>query len=103
MTYFLKEDFKLWDLHILKFFSEYKMFRQEVNKIICDKYINNEKNSNFNGKTKIKSKFYENVIKKNKNIYKKKFYFNKTKSNNDNINNKMQEKNFFFFFFPKYK
>ena len=98
MTYFLKEDFKLWDLHILKFFSEYKMFRQEVNKIICDKYINNEKNSNFNGKTKIKSKFYENVIKKNKNIYKKKFYFNKTKSNNDNINNKMQEKNFFFFF-----
>ena len=98
MTYFLKEDFKLWDLHILKFFSEYKMFRQEVNKIICDKYINNEKNSNFNGKTKIKSKFYENGIKKNKNIYKKKLYFNKTKSNNDNINNKMQEKNFFFFF-----
>lgn len=92
MTYLLKEDFKLWDFHVIKFFSEFKMFRQVFNKIICDKYINNDKNI----------KFYEsdhrNNNNKNKNIYKKKIFVNKIKSNNDNLNDKYHEKQFFFFF-----
>ena len=99
MTYLLKEDFKLWDFFVVKFFSEYILFRQEVNKIFCDKYINNDKNNNFKER-KNKSKFYEreNNNNNNKNIYKKKFFINKMKLNNDNLNAKFHEKNFFFFF-----
>lgn len=93
MAYLLKEDFKLWDIHVLSFFSEYKIFRQEVNKIVCDKYINNDKFKNVNEKVIFRSKFYDKD-NKNKNICKKKLNFNNMKSSND----KIQENKFSFFF-----
>lgn len=34
----MKENFKLWDFYVLKFFSDYKIFRQEINRIMFKKY-----------------------------------------------------------------
>ena len=93
MIYLIKEKFKLWDFHILKFFLEFKLFRQEINRIICDsisyriKDFPNEEN---------KSKIYNN-INDNKNLYyKKKFNFNKFNSKTKILNQNENSYEFFY-------
>ena len=89
MVYLIKEEFKLWDFHVLKYFSELKLFRQEINKIICNKLSNGIKH--FQTKEENKSNF--DTEKKN---YKKIFNLN-------NLNTKLNtlienEYNYEFFF-----
>jgi hypothetical protein len=67
MIYLLKEKFKLWDFHILKFFSEFKLFRQEINKIICDKLSYGIKRDINNLNENNKSNKFNNIL-----YYKKK-------------------------------
>ena len=38
ICHLMKENFKLWDFYVLKFFSDYKIFRQEINRIMFKKY-----------------------------------------------------------------
>ena len=51
----IKNSFKNWDLYILVYFSEFKLFRYEINKILCGRYktIFNE---NFNNNIKNKKR-----------------------------------------------
>ena len=89
MVYLIKEEFKLWDFHVLKYFSELKLFRQEINKIICNKLSDGIKH--FQTKEENKSNF--DTEKKN---YKKIFNLN-------NLNTKLNtlienEYNYEFFF-----
>ena len=53
----INNSFNKWDYFILIYFSELKLFRFEINKILCGKYINNDnqnENKNFNNKKNIK-------------------------------------------------
>ena len=36
----MKNKFKNWDLYTFIYFSEFKLFRFEINKILCGKYKN---------------------------------------------------------------
>ena len=92
--FLIKEKFKLWDFHILKFFTELKLFRQEINKIICNKLSDGIKNNHLKEESKSNN---DKSIKFN---YKRIFNFNKI---NININKVVQnENNYEFFFFSKY-
>ena len=79
ILYLVKEKFKLWDFYILKFFSEFKLFRQEVNRIICDKLSYEMKNNNIDNR-------------------KKKFNFNKI---NTKLNTLIYNENNYEFFFSR--
>ena len=79
ILYFVKEKFELWDFYILKFFSEFKLFRQEVNRIICDKLSYEMKNNNIENR-------------------KKKFNFNKI---NTKLNTLLYNENSYEFFFSR--
>ena len=95
MIYLLKEKFKLWDFHILKFFSEFKLFRQEINKIICDKLSYGIKRDINNLNENNKSNKFNNIL-----YYKKKFNFNKM---NTKLNTLIHSENSFEFFFSHYE
>ena len=94
MIYLIKKKFKLWDFHILKYFSEFKLFRQEINRIICDKlsygikynFCNEEKKSNINN----------NINDNNKLYYKKKFNFNKMNTKTKILGHNENSLEFFF-------
>ena len=94
--FLIKEKFKLWDFHILKFFSEFKIFRQEVNRIICDKLSYEIKSDKFNESN--------NCINCNSNdntkkiCFKKRFNFNKM---NTKTNGLLQNENSFEFFLSR--
>ena len=91
MIYLLKEKFKLWDFHILKFFSEFKLFRQEINKIICDKLSYGIKRDTNSLNEDNKSNKFNNIS-----YFKKKFNFNKM---NTKLNTLIHSENSFEFFF----
>ena len=91
MIYLLKEKFKLWDFHILKFFSEFKLFRQEINKIICDKLSYGIKRDTNSLNEDNKSNKFNNIS-----YLKKKFNFNKM---NTKLNTLIHSENSFEFFF----
>ena len=96
MIYLIKEKFKLWDFHILKFFSEFKLFRQEINRIICDKLSYGIRDISLleENKTNI-----NNNINDNKKLYyKKKFNFNKLNAKTKILG---QNENSFEFFFSQ--
>ena len=40
MDKLIKNDFNNWDFYILVYFLHFKLFRHEINKIICKKYLN---------------------------------------------------------------
>ena len=46
----INKSFNMWDYYILIYFSEFKLFRFEMNKILCGKYIinNDNKKNEFN-------------------------------------------------------
>ena len=90
IIYLLKEKFKLWDFHILKLFSEFKSFRQEINKIICDKLSYSIKNNNL----KVENKSY--ISYNNLSYYKKNYNYNKM---NTKLNTLIQNENSFEFFY----
>ena len=96
MIYLIKEKFKLWDFHILKYFSQYKLFRKEINKIICNKLsygIKVDKSKEEN-KSNI-----SNSIDKNRSLnYTQKFNFNKIYTK---YNALIQNENSFEFFFSQ--
>ena len=92
MIYLIKEKFKLWDFHILKFFTELKLFRQEINKIICNKLSDGIKNNHLKEESKSNN---DKSIKFN---YKRIFNFNKI---NININKVVQNENNYEFFFSQ--
>jgi hypothetical protein len=83
IVHLMNNGFKLWDFFVIKFFSDYKIFRFEINRILSNKY-NNYKNELING----------NNIMFNKN--KKMFNFNKI----NEINNTLRKppNNFQFFY-----
>jgi hypothetical protein len=83
IVHLMNNGFKLWDFFVIKFFSDYKIFRFEINRILSNKY-NNYKNELSNG----------NNIMFNKN--KKMFNFNKI----NEINNTLRKppNNFQFFY-----
>jgi len=59
----MKNHFKNWDLYIFIYFSEYKLFRYEINKILCGKYktiFNDNIKNDFKNKT-IRKKIYFNL------------------------------------------
>ena len=96
MIYLIKEKFKLWDFHILKYFSEFKLFRQEINRMICDKLSYGIKDIFLNEENK--SHIIDNIKDNKKICYKKKYNFNKL-----NIKTKIlsQNENSFEFFFSQ--
>ena len=67
----MKNSFKKWDLFIFVYFSQYKLFRYEINKIICQKYSGNQVYNLTNSFIKI------NSIRKNYNSYSFFFTLNK--------------------------
>ena len=89
IIYFLKEKFKLWDFYVLKYFSEYKIFRKEFNKIIYHKDIMTNNLEEIN-------KVNNNISNINNKYYKKKFNLNKIKTIPNN--SKERGKTFEFFF-----
>ena len=105
IIYLIKEKFQLWDFHILKYFSEFKIFRQEVNRIICDKLPYRVKsslsckNNNYN-RINIINTMNKNILNENikTNICKRKYNFNKI---NVKMNKTTQNENSFEFFFSR--
>ena len=92
MIYLLKEKFRLWDFHILKFFSQYKLFRKEINKIICNKL-------SYGIKFEDNKSSIDNNIDCNRDLnYTKRFNFNKM---NTNFSALIQNENSFEFFFSQ--
>ena len=83
----MKDGFKLWDFFVIKFFSDYKIFRFEINRILCNKYGGYNNNNLSNG----------NNIMFNKN--KKMFNFNKINEINNTL--KKPPNNFQFFYTRK--
>ena len=79
----MKDGFKLWDFFVTKFFSDYKIFRFEINRILCNKY-NYYNNNLSNG----------NNISFNKN--KKMFNFNKINEKDYKLNNSTNNFQFFY-------
>ena len=83
----INNSFNKWDYYILIYFSELKIFRFEINKILCGKYINN----NPGKKTEFKKILFNlnqintilNTIKKNDSSYGF-FYININKYNYKN-------------------
>ena len=103
MIYLLKEKFLLWDFLILKYFSEFKLFRQEVNKILCLKssYGIKIKNCKEENKSNISNISNNNIINIRDNRifnYKKKFNFNKINTKTRTL---IQNENSLQFFFHK--
>ena len=98
IIYLIREKFKLWDFHILKYFSEFKIFRQEVNRTISDTLSDEVKRFTFyNNKDRINN-INKNLINQNKNMFKKKYNFNKSTTKMTKI---IQNKNSFEFFFSR--
>ena len=64
MDYLIKSNFNKWDFYILVNFSEHKIFRNEINKILCGKYSFN-KDYNFNINKKIIYNLTNSIIKIN--------------------------------------
>jgi hypothetical protein len=92
MIFLLKEKFRLWDFHILKFFSQYKLFRKEINKIICNKL-------SYGIKFEDNKSNIDNNIDCNRDLnYTKRFNFNKM---NTNFSTLIQNENSFEFFFSQ--
>ena len=87
IVHLMKDGFKLWDFFVTKFFSDYKIFRFEINRILCNKY-NYYNNNLSNG----------NNISFNKN--KKMFNFNKI-NEKDYIKLNNSTNNFQFFYTRK--
>ena len=92
----INNSFNKWDYFILIYFSELKLFRFEMNKILCGKYINNDNqndNKNFNNKKNIKKITFNlnhiniilNAIKKSDGSYGF-FYSKKDFENDKNVN-----------------
>ena len=88
----IKNSFNKWDYFILIYFSELKLFRYEINKILCGKYINNNNakdNNNFNNNKNIKKITFNlnhinivlNSIKKSDGSYG--FFYSKKSFDND--------------------
>ena len=77
MGYFLKEKFDDWDFYILNYFSEFKLFRNQVNIHLSDKYLENSffviEENKENKENKIfnlnKTTTILNTKKKDKHIY----------------------------------
>ena len=68
MKHLLKNEFNYWDIFILIYFSEHKIFRYEINKIICGKYSSEEYHMNSNQFTqgqKMNFNLTNNTIKLN--------------------------------------
>ena len=91
----MKNSFYQWDYFILLTFSEFKQFRYEINKILCGKYLNINKDfSNieniFKSEKKLKKMRFNlnkmiiilNTIKKNNQSYG--FFYSHKKLNNEN-------------------
>ena len=101
MIHLMKEKFHLWDFYILNYFSEYKLFRQEVNNFLSNKFSyifngflfkrrknfilnngiidnNNNKNIKIINFNKISDSFRANKNKKNYEF----FYTDKLPNNN---------------------
>ena len=96
MIYLIKEKFKLWDFNILKYFSQFKLFRKEINKIICNKLSYGIQFDKFNEENK---SYIPNSIDKNKNLnYTQKYNFNKI---NTKLKVLIQNENSFEFFFSQ--
>ena len=86
IVHLMKDNFKLWDFFVMKFFSDYKMFRLEVNRILCNKY-----KSNNNNLKEIKFGHKINLINyNNKNKSKRVFNFNNINSILKNSINDLQ-------------
>ena len=88
----INKSFNKWDYFILIYFSELKLFRYEINKILCEKYTNNDGyNENNKFKNKVKKKSFNlnklniilNTIKKNDKSYSF-FYSQKNEKNKEN-------------------
>ena len=94
MIYLIKQKFKLWDFHILKFFSEFKLFRQEINKIICDKLLFGIK-ANFSNEEN-KSNINNNINYNKELYYKKAFNFNRMNTKNSMLGKKENSFEFFY-------
>ena len=64
MLQLIRDNFRLWDFFVLKFFSDYKMFRLEINRIMSNKsaLINKYNNNRF--RLFNKNDFINNNIKK---------------------------------------
>ena len=64
MLHLIRDNFRLWDFFVLKFFSDYKMFRLEINRIMSNKsaLINKYNNNRF--RLFNKNDFINNNIKK---------------------------------------
>ena len=88
----INNSFNKWDYFILIYFSELKLFRFEINKILCGKYINNDnqnENNDFNNKKNIKKITFNlnhiniilNAIKKSDGSYG--FFYSKKGLEND--------------------
>ena len=64
MGYLLDSNFKDWDFIILNYFSQYKLFRYEINKLLNDKQnslgVNFEENKNNDNKIKFNKKLISN-------------------------------------------
>ena len=71
MLHLIRDNFRLWDFFVLKFFSDYKMFRLEINRIMSNKsaLINKYNNNRF--------KLFNKYDFINNNIKKKSINFNK--------------------------
>ena len=83
IVHLMKDGFKLWDFFVIKFFSDYKIFRFEINRILCNKYSCYNNNLS-NG----------NNISFNKN--KKMFNFNKINEKDYKLNNSTNNFQFFY-------
>ena len=87
IVHLMKDNFKLWDFYVMKFFSDFKIFRAEINRILCNKH----KNNGYNYKELRLNESYANKIKKI-------FNFNKI---NNILKNPMNPINNFKFFYTR--
>ena len=66
MLHLIRDNFRLWDFFVLKFFSDYKMFRLEINRIMSNKSALINKYNNNRSRLFNKYDFINNNIKKNR-------------------------------------
>ena len=89
MLHLIKENFNLWDFFVIKFFSDYKIFRNEINRIICNKYNNNGLRLNdISNKQLINFNQISNILK-NSNINKLQFFY--SRNNTQSISTQQNE------------
>ena len=91
MGYLLKENFKDWDFIILNYFSQFKVFRKEINKILCGNLNNIEESKDNNLSIKNTKKLFNfnntHIILNTKNINSSIYHFYYSRIENNDYNN----------------